>query len=71
MPPNLLARSGGEPRQVRDFARATGQMGKTDALDARMLALFAERIRPEVRALPTEQERAFKALVTRRRELVK
>ncbi len=58
------------PRQVRDFARATGQLAKTDALDARMLALFAERIRPELRALPTEQERELKALVARRHELV-
>jgi len=58
------------PRQVRDFARATGQLAKTDALDARMLALFAERIRPELRRLPSEQERELKALVARRRELV-
>lgn len=58
------------PRQVRDFARATGQLAKTDALDARMLALFAERVRPELRPLPTEQERELKAVVARRRELV-
>jgi len=58
------------PRQVRDFARATGQLAKTDALDARMLALFAERIRPALRRLPSEQERELKALVARRRELV-
>jgi transposase len=58
------------PRQVRDFARATGQLAKTDALDARVLALFAERIRPELRPLPSEQERELKALVARRRELV-
>jgi transposase len=58
------------PRQVRDFARATGQLAKTDALDARMLALFAERIRPELRALPSAQELELKALVARRRELV-
>jgi transposase len=58
------------PRQVRDFARATGQLAKTDALDARMLALFAERIRPQVRPLPDEQELELKALVARRRELV-
>jgi transposase len=51
------------PRQVRDFARATGQLAKTDALDARVLALFGERLRPELRALPTEQERELKALV--------
>ncbi len=58
------------PRQVRDFARATGQLAKTDALDARMLALFAERIRPKVRPLPSAQELELKALVARRRELV-
>jgi transposase len=58
------------PRQVRDFARATGQLAKTDALDARVLAHFAEVIHPEPRALPTEQERELKALVARRRELV-
>jgi transposase len=58
------------PRQVRDFARATGQLAKTDALDARMLALFGERIRPELRPLPTAHERELKALVARRRELV-
>jgi transposase len=58
------------PRQVRDFARATGQLAKTDALDARVLALFAERIRPAVRPLPSAQERELKALVARRRDLV-
>ena len=42
------------PRQVRDFARAMGQLAKTDRIDARVLALFAERVRPEVRALPDE-----------------
>ncbi len=57
------------PRQVRDFARATGQLAKTDAIDAAVLALFAERIRPEVRALPDEQQRLLAALVARRRQL--
>ncbi len=42
------------PRQVRDFARATGQLAKTDRIDARVLALFGERVRPEVRVLPDE-----------------
>ena len=41
-------------RQVRDFARAIGQLAKTDALDARVLALFGERVRPPLRALPDE-----------------
>jgi transposase len=45
------------PRQVRDFARANGQLAKTDALDAKVLALFAERMRPPQRALPDEQTR--------------
>jgi transposase len=58
------------PRQVCDFARATGQLAKTDPLDARVLARFGERIRPELRDLPDEQERALKALVVRRRQLV-
>ncbi len=58
------------PRQVRDFARASGQLAKTDALDARILALFAERMRPEPRRLPDAQELELKALVARRRQLV-
>lgn len=58
------------PRQVRDFARATGQLAKTDALDAHLIALFAERVRPELRPLPGEQELELKALVARRRQLV-
>ena len=58
------------PRQVRDFARASGQLAKSDALDARVLALFAERMRPELRRLPDAQELELKALVARRRELV-
>lgn len=58
------------PRQVRDFAKATGELAKTDKIDARVLALFAERIRPEVRALPDEQTRQLDALMTRRRQMV-
>jgi len=58
------------PRQVRDFARANGQLAKTDALDAKVLALFAERMKPPLRMLPDEQTRQLQALVTRRRELV-
>jgi len=58
------------PRQVRDFARAIGQLAKTDRLDARVLALFGERIRPQLRPLPTEQERELKALVVRRRQVI-
>ena len=55
------------PRQVRDFARATGQLAKTDRIDADTLALFAERVRPDPRALPDEAARALDALLTRRR----
>lgn len=58
------------PRQVRDFARATGQLAKTDQIDARMLALFAERVRPEVRPLPDEAALALDARVLRRRQIV-
>lgn len=58
------------PRHVRDFARATGILAKTDALDAQTLAHFAEVIRPAVRPLPDEQTQALTALVTRRRQLV-
>src|SRR5207249_5917782 len=58
------------PRQVRDFARATGQLAKTDRIDADMLALFAERVRPEPRALPNESAQALDALLTRRRQIL-
>lgn len=57
-------------RQARDFARATGELAKTDEIDARMLALFAERIRPEMRPLPAEDQRDLDALMTRRRQLI-
>ena len=58
------------PRQVRDFAKATGQLAKTDAIDAQVLARFAEAIRPEPRPLPDEQTQALAALVTRRHQLI-
>ena len=58
------------PRQVRDFARSTGQLAKTDAIDAHMLKLFAERVRPQVRALPDEEARALDAIVGRRRQII-
>src|SRR2546427_12091630 len=45
------------PRQIRDFARATGQLAKTDQLDAAILALFAERVRPTPRPLPAPRRR--------------
>jgi len=46
------------PRRVRQFARSIGQLAKTDALDARVLALYGERLQPPVRELPDEQTRA-------------
>ncbi len=58
------------PRQVRDFARATGQLAKTDQIDADTLALFAERVRPEPRALPDASAEALDALLTRRRQIL-
>ncbi|UZF94811.1 IS110 family transposase [Bosea sp. NBC_00550] len=58
------------PRQIRDFARATGRLAKTDALDAEVIALFAERIRPEARHLPGPDAQALADLVARRRQLV-
>jgi transposase len=58
------------PRHCRDFAKSTGQLAKTDTIDARGLALFAERVRPQVRELPNEEARALEALVARRRQLI-
>ena len=58
------------PRHVRDFARAAGKLAKTDALDAQVLAHFAEAMQPEPRPLPDASAQEFRALVTRRRQLV-
>lgn len=58
------------PRQVRDFAKATGRLAKTDRLDAETIARFAEMVQPVPRALPDEAARALMALIARRRELV-
>jgi len=58
------------PRQVRDFARATGQLAKTDRLDARVLARFAEVVRPALRMPPDPQAEALTALLARRRQLL-
>jgi transposase len=58
------------PRQVRDFARATGQLAKTDELDAQVIAHFAEAVRPEVRPLPDAAARLLDELVTRRQQLI-
>jgi len=58
------------PRQVRDFARATGRLAKTDRLDAEILARFAAQVQPELRPLPDAATRTLAALVARRRQLV-
>jgi transposase len=58
------------PRQARDFARATGQLAKTDALDARALAHFADVIRPTPRPLPDAPTQELRALLGRRQQLV-
>jgi transposase len=58
------------PRQVRDFAKATGQLAKTDLLDAQTLARFAEAVRPGRRPLPDEMTAALRALIARRRQLI-
>ena len=57
------------PRQVRDFAKSTGQLAKTDVLDARVLAHFGEAVRPEPRPLPDEQAKQLSSLLSRRRQL--
>jgi transposase len=58
------------PRQARDFAKATGQLATTDALDARALAHVAEAVRPRPRPLPDAQAEELRALPARRRQLV-
>lgn len=58
------------PRQARDFAKAMGKLAKTDKVDARLLALFGERIRPEVRPLKDAEQQLFSQLLARRRQLV-
>ena len=58
------------PRQIRDFARSTGQLAKTDALDAAAIAHFAEAVAPAPRPVPDEQARALAELVARRRQIV-
>jgi transposase len=58
------------PRQSRAFAKATGQLAKTDKIDAMTLASFGEAMRPAVRPLPDAQTRALSALLARRRQLI-
>lgn len=58
------------PRQVRDFAKATGRLAKTDVIDAQILARFAEAVRPVPRPMPDVAVQAFSALLSRRRQLI-
>ena len=58
------------PRQLRAFATAVGQLAKTDTIDARLIARFARDVRPAVRPLPTPVQRFFADLAARRRQLV-
>lgn len=58
------------PRQVRDFANATGQLAKTDRVDAQLLALVAERVHPTPRRVPDATLQPLEALMTRRRQLL-
>lgn len=58
------------PRQVRDFAKATGQLAKTDQLDCRILAHFAAAIDPPVRPLKSAETQHLEALLARRRQIV-
>ena len=58
------------PRQVRDFARALGKLAKTDAIDAEVIALFAEKIRPQARPIASEEAQMLGELVARRRQIV-
>jgi len=67
----VLEATGGYERPVRDFARATGRLAKTDEIDARVLALFGERIQPEIRPAPSKDQEVFSGLVARRRQLQK
>jgi len=57
------------PRQVRNFAKAMGKQAKTDKIDAQMIALFGERIRPQARGIPEQAVRELDAMVTRRRQV--
>jgi transposase len=58
------------PRRVRDFAKAMGQLAKTDAIDARVLAYFADKVRPVPRPLPGKETQELHELLTRRRQLL-
>ena len=58
------------PRQVRDFAKATGRLAKTDAIDAKVLAHFAKAVKPTIRPLPDIQTKELTAILTRRHQII-
>ena len=58
------------PRQIRDFAKATGRLAKNDRIDAQVIAAFGQAIEPEIVRLPDEDARELEALLVRRRQLV-
>lgn len=58
------------PAQVRSYAQAIGQRAKTDPIDARVIALFVEAVRPELRPMPDEETVELAALMARRRQIV-
>ncbi|MFO8011008.1 MAG: IS110 family transposase [Dehalococcoidia bacterium] len=58
------------PRQVRDFSKATGKLAKTDTIDARVLAHFAAAVKPVLRTLPDAETQEFATIVARRRQVV-
>lgn len=58
------------PKRIRDFARSVGQLAKTDKLDARIIAHFAQAVRPEIRHLHTKEEEHLTALLTRRVQII-
>lgn len=58
------------PRQVRDFAKATGKLAKTDRMDAKILARFAQDIRPTPKSPPNAEAREFSAIIARRRQVI-
>jgi len=58
------------PRQMRDFAKAMNFLAKTDKIDAKVIALYGEKIQPKVRAIPAERSSRLLSIVNRRRQLV-
>jgi len=58
------------PRHIRNFARATGRLAKTDAIDAKIMASFAATVRPEPRPLPDAQAQELSAILARRRQVM-